>query len=58
MESSEWARIILFVGEAAQIVQSGFGELLYTGGFTGSGYNSKVGVFKFDVTDFCYHQHL
>jgi len=55
MESSEWARIILFVGEAAQIVQSGFGELLYTGGFTGSGYNSKVGVFKFDVTDFCYH---
>ena len=55
MDSSEWARIILFLGEAGQLVQSGFGDLLYCGGFMGSVYNFKIGLFKFDIVDFYYH---
>ena len=58
MDSSEWARIILFVGESGQLVQSGFGEVIYTGGFMGSAYNLKLGVFKFDITEFFYHKLL
>ena len=55
MDSSEWARIILFIGESGHLVQSSFGDVLYTGGFMGSQYNFKIGVFKFDITDFYYH---
>ena len=36
MDTPEWSRIILFMGESAQIVQSQINELLYVGGFMGS----------------------
>ena len=58
MNTTEWSRIILFMGESAQVVQSQINELLFVGGFMGSEYNFKIGAFKLEYMDFYYHRLL
>ena len=50
----EWARVILFLGESGRFVQTAASEILYVGGFMGSAYNFKIGVFKLNYYQFDY----
>ena len=43
---SKWSRLILFMGEGGTFLQIGFEDVIYVGGFTGSKYNKRVGLFS------------
>lgn len=58
MNSSDWSRILMFIGESGQVVQSSINEYLYVGGFMGSQYNFKIGTFRLEHMDFYYHRLL
>ena len=54
----DWARVILFLGESGQLVQTSHSELLYVGGFMGNLYNFRIGVFKVEHLAFNYDRAL